>query len=165
MHGPRTAKSPTRAAKEVSDLTVEHSISVPESGATAFSFGPWCSCSRSQSQHSSRGGGTRRVGLREGKFYPPLQTCHEADSFANGGVKLHRTIRLPNDYSSGFGTGSGVLDTLASVPWFLVGIGGIAYEYVSSRLDILAMGYRARRGYRDLPVDEDAQVLRFEDEE
>lgn len=58
-----------------------------------------------------------------------------------------------------------MLDTLASVPWFLIGLGGIAFEYVSSRLDILAMGYRARRGYRDLPVDEDAQILRFEDEE
>ncbi|KAG8221150.1 hypothetical protein J3R82DRAFT_2696 [Butyriboletus roseoflavus] len=76
------------------------------------------------------------------------------------------TIRLPGDYSGGYmRSGSGVLDTLASVPWFLVGLAGIAYEYVSSRLDILVMGYRSRRGYRDLPVDEDAQILRFEDEE
>lgn len=65
-------------------------------------------------------------------------------------------------YSS---SGSGILDTLASVPWFLLGLAGIAYEYVASRLDLLAMGYRSRNGYRDLPVDEDAQILRFEDEE
>ena len=62
-------------------------------------------------------------------------------------------------------SGSGALDTLASVPWFLIGLGGIAYEYVASRVDSLSMGYRTRRGYRDLPIDEDAQILRFEDEE
>jgi photosystem II stability/assembly factor-like uncharacterized protein len=76
------------------------------------------------------------------------------------------TIRLPGDHSSGYRrSGSGVLDTLASVPWFLIGLGGIAYEYVASKLDSLSMGYRSRRGYRDLPIDEDAQILRFEDEE
>jgi hypothetical protein len=32
-------------------------------------------------------------------------------------------------------------------------------------LESLSMGYRTRRGYRDVPVDEDAQVLHFEDEE
>ncbi|KAG6381823.1 hypothetical protein JVT61DRAFT_432 [Boletus reticuloceps] len=75
------------------------------------------------------------------------------------------TIRLP-DYSGGHkSSGSGFVDTLASVPWFLIGLGGIAYAYVSSKLDSLSMGYRSRRGYRDLPIDEDAQILRFEDEE
>ena len=77
-----------------------------------------------------------------------------------------RTIRLPGDYSGGYrSSGSGMLDTLASVPWFLLGLASIAYEYVASRADLFAMGYRARNGYRDLPIDEDAQVLRFEDEE
>lgn len=80
--------------------------------------------------------------------------------------ELHRTIRLPGDYSSVYSSSdSGVLATLASVPWFLIGLGGIAYEYVASRVDLLAMGYRSRSGYRDLPIDEDAQILRFEDEE
>ncbi|KAG0704558.1 hypothetical protein DFH29DRAFT_910863 [Suillus ampliporus] len=74
------------------------------------------------------------------------------------------TIRLPGgDYSRG--SGSGVLSTLASVPWFLLGLSGIAFEYVASNLEAVAMGYRTRRGYRDVPVDEDAQVLHFEDEE
>lgn len=54
------------------------------------------------------------------------------------------------------------LDTLASVPWFLVGIGRIAFEWISARLD--RTGLRSRRGYRNIPIDEDAQVLRFEDE-
>ncbi|KAG2143753.1 uncharacterized protein EDB93DRAFT_1321681 [Suillus bovinus] len=74
------------------------------------------------------------------------------------------TIRLPGgDYSHG--SGSGAMATLASVPWFLLGLAGIAFEYVASNLESVSMGYRARRGYRDVPVDEDAQVLHFEDEE
>jgi hypothetical protein len=53
--------------------------------------------------------------------------------------------------------------TLASVPWFIVGITGIAYEWVASRVETY---FRTRRrGYRDVPIDEDAQILRFEDEE
>lgn len=62
-----------------------------------------------------------------------------------------------------FGRDSGFLDTLASIPWFIVGVAGIAVEWVSSRLDTTA--WRAQRGYRNVPVDEDAQILRFEDEE
>ncbi|KIJ65382.1 hypothetical protein HYDPIDRAFT_88076 [Hydnomerulius pinastri MD-312] len=77
------------------------------------------------------------------------------------------TIRLPGgDYSAGYrSSGSGALDTLASVPWFLVGLAGIAYEYVVSSVEAASMGLRSRRGYRDVPVDEDAHILRFEDEE
>ncbi|KAH7923692.1 Oligoxyloglucan reducing end-specific cellobiohydrolase [Leucogyrophana mollusca] len=79
------------------------------------------------------------------------------------------TIRLPGtDYPSlayRSRSGSGALDTLASVPWFLLGLAGIAWEYVSSSLESASLGFRSRRGYRDVPVDEDAQILRFEDEE
>ncbi|KAF5379599.1 hypothetical protein D9757_009216 [Collybiopsis confluens] len=75
-------------------------------------------------------------------------------------------IRLPADARSGYyGNDNGILATLASVPWFLVGLAGIAWEYVASNVESLSNSYRARRGYRNLPVDEDAQVLRFEDEE
>ena len=67
------------------------------------------------------------------------------------------------------GAGSGgVLDTLASVPWYLVGLGGLAWEWVASRFDGVRTQYRSsgmRGGYRHIPVDEDAQILRFEDEE
>jgi len=64
-----------------------------------------------------------------------------------------------------YGSDSGIIATLASVPWFLIGLGGIAYEWVASQFDNMSGGYRARRGYRDLPADEDAQILRFHDEE
>jgi hypothetical protein len=79
---------------------------------------------------------------------------------------LFRTIRLPggdNRAVPRFSSGSGILDTLASVPWYLVGLAGIAIEWVSSHLD--STSWRAGRGYRNLPADEDAQILRFEDEE
>ncbi|KAI6113349.1 hypothetical protein EV401DRAFT_2058736 [Pisolithus croceorrhizus] len=81
------------------------------------------------------------------------------------------TIRLPSSTSDhqpfgSLGSGSGnALDTLASVPWFLLGLAGIAYAYVSSSIENVVGGFRSRRGYRDVPVDEDAQILRFEDEE
>jgi hypothetical protein len=42
---------------------------------------------------------------------------------------------------------------------------GIAWEYVSSSLEPIIASAQTRRGYRDLPVDEDAQILRFEDED
>ncbi|RDB27786.1 Vacuolar protein sorting/targeting protein 10 [Hypsizygus marmoreus] len=73
------------------------------------------------------------------------------------------TIRLPGDARPAFGGDSGILETLASVPWFIVGIAGIAWEWLISQTD--RIGLRSRRGYRDLRVDEDAQILRFEDED
>jgi len=75
-----------------------------------------------------------------------------------------RTIRLPGEVNRpAYGGDTGVMATLASVPWFIVGITGIAYEWVASRVETY---FRTRRrGYRDVPIDEDAQILRFEDEE
>ncbi|KAF8649292.1 hypothetical protein AX16_005896 [Volvariella volvacea WC 439] len=69
-------------------------------------------------------------------------------------------IRLPGD--GPVHRDSRFLDTLASVPWFLVGLGSIAWEWVQSRFDRYAQ--RSRAGYRNVPIDEDAQILRFEDE-
>jgi len=75
-----------------------------------------------------------------------------------------RTIRLPGDANrTSYGHDTGVIATLASIPWFIIGVAGIAYEWVASRVD--KHMFDSRRGYRDLPIDEDAQILRFEDEE
>jgi len=75
-----------------------------------------------------------------------------------------RTIRLPGDGGRpAYGGDTGVVATLASIPWFIVGIAGITYEWVASRVDTHM--FSSRRGYRNLPIDEDAQILHFEDEE
>ncbi|OBZ73619.1 Vacuolar protein sorting/targeting protein 10 [Grifola frondosa] len=76
------------------------------------------------------------------------------------------TIRLPGgETGPRYTSDAGVVATLASVPWFLLGLAGIAWEYVAEKYDALVVRIRGRGGYRNLPVDEDAQILRFEDEE
>lgn len=82
-------------------------------------------------------------------------------------VSISRVIRLPGggDTRPSFRSDAGFMETLASVPWFIVGLAGIAWEKVYSTVDGWSTSMRSRRGYRNLPVDEDAQILRFEDEE
>lgn len=77
-----------------------------------------------------------------------------------------RTIRLPGEVNNrpAYGGDTGVMATLASVPWFIVGVTGIAYQWVASRVETYFFR-SGRSGYRDIPIDEDAQILRFEDEE
>ncbi|KAJ7355652.1 vacuolar protein sorting/targeting protein 10 [Mycena albidolilacea] len=73
------------------------------------------------------------------------------------------TIRLPGDGNSWGGRNAGgVVDTLASIPWILIGLAGIAWEWTASHL---GTAFPNRSGYRNIPVDEDAQILRFEDED
>ncbi|KAJ7230698.1 vacuolar protein sorting/targeting protein 10 [Mycena pura] len=81
--------------------------------------------------------------------------------YANSGL-ARGNIRLPGDGPAFARQTSGVLDTVASVPWFLIGLGGIAWEWTNSRF---RTRFPNRRGYRNLPIDEDAQILRFEDED
>lgn len=101
----------------------------------------------------------RRSGLARGlvTFMVNSSVDHRVDGH------LCRTIRLPGDRRPLYRGDSGVMDTIASVPWFVIGLAGIAWEWVLSQMDYA--GFRSRQGYRDLPVDEDAQILRFEDEE
>ncbi|KZO92920.1 Oligoxyloglucan reducing end-specific cellobiohydrolase [Calocera viscosa TUFC12733] len=76
------------------------------------------------------------------------------------------TIRLPDNVRPSLSTDAGLVDTIASVPWYLLGLATVALSAVS-RIKIPFIGglFRSRRGYRTVAVDEDAQVLRFEDEE
>lgn len=60
---------------------------------------------------------------------------------------------------------SGPLSTLASVPWFLLGLAGVAYGWLSQVQLPFVDRFQSRRGYRTVSVDEDAQVLRFEDDD
>lgn len=99
----------------------------------------------------------RRSGLARGYVYAVSPVVdYLRDTFS--------TIRLPGEGARpAYGGDTGIVATLASVPWFIVGVAGIAWEWVVSHVERLAPG--ARRGYRNLPIDEDAQVLRFEDED
>lgn len=76
------------------------------------------------------------------------------------------TIRLPGDGRPRFGASdAGFVETLASVPWFVIGIANVAFEVAAEWVRDATLPLRRRRGYRDVPVDEDAQILRFADEE
>jgi len=72
------------------------------------------------------------------------------------------TIRLSDRYAF---SDSGPLSTLLSIPWFIVGVAGVAWSYVERLPFIPRSLFRTRKGYRYVPVDEDAQVLRFDDED
>lgn len=102
----------------------------------------------------------RRSGLARGFVSSSVFDPKKALIFSS-----HRNIRLPSDSRSSFGGDSGILSTLTSVPWFLVGLAGIAWQFLASNVESLSNSYRARRRYRNLPVDEDARILRFEVEE
>lgn len=105
----------------------------------------------------------RRGGHARGYAFPFTLTSKEKSTDIV--FVFLRTIRLPGDGFARSASENGfqkALDTLASVPWFLIGIAGVAAEWVSSTLD--RSGIRGRRGYRNVPIDEDAQILRFEDE-
>ncbi|KAG2093136.1 uncharacterized protein F5147DRAFT_755284 [Suillus discolor] len=58
-------------------------------------------------------------------------------------------------------SGPGVLATMASVPWFLLGLLGVAFKYARD----VSQGYRARRKCGAVSLDEDTQVLHIEDRE
>ncbi|KAI0738712.1 Oligoxyloglucan reducing end-specific cellobiohydrolase [Daedaleopsis nitida] len=85
---------------------------------------------------------------------------HKRGGYSRGAIRLPGGDTGLRHYST-----SGVLDTLASVPWFILGLGAIAYEWIAEQVDSIATRVQGRRGYRNLPVDEDARILRFEDEE
>ena len=77
------------------------------------------------------------------------------------------TICLPgSDVRPRFtGSDANFVETLVSVPWFIIGVTVVAFGAVAERLRGTTLPLRTQRGYRNVPVDEDAQILRFEDEE
>ncbi|KAH9989911.1 Oligoxyloglucan reducing end-specific cellobiohydrolase [Russula compacta] len=78
------------------------------------------------------------------------------------------TIRLPGGDAARprfSASDAGVVETLASVPWFVIGMASVAFEVASEWVRDATFSLRSRRGYRDVPVDEDAQILRFADEQ
>ena len=83
-----------------------------------------------------------------------------------------RSIRLPERADGLHGRpgqfdDSGVIATIASIPWFVMGVAAAIWSQISpslQRLPFIRRRARQRGGYRTVAIDEDAQVLRFEDE-
>jgi hypothetical protein len=70
---------------------------------------------------------------------------------------IHRAISLPEDDDSPE-SGPGALAKLASVPWVLLRLLGVAFKNVSK-------GYRAKRTYGAVSLGDNSQVLYIEDGE
>lgn len=88
--------------------------------------------------------------------------------WGGGGYSTGR-IRLGGGGGGGGGAGgavNGALETLASVPWFIVGIGGVVWEWASNlRIPFVSERLARRSGYRALALDDDAALLNdYEDE-
>ncbi|CCM05585.1 uncharacterized protein FIBRA_07813 [Fibroporia radiculosa] len=87
---------------------------------------------------------------------------YRKNGFARG------TIRLPGGDAGrnyNYYSDSSLSATIVSIPWYLMGLASMVWEAVSSRLGSATGGMRGRNGYRTVPVDEDAQILRFEDDD
>ncbi|KAG8725549.1 vacuolar protein sorting/targeting protein PEP1 [Ceratobasidium sp. 395] len=81
--------------------------------------------------------------------------------FATGGIRLPEQGSYQRPWDDG-----GIVSTLASVPVVVVAVSRGLYAQVTSMLPSRSAGrYPTRGGYRTVAVDEDAQVLRFEDDD
>jgi hypothetical protein len=81
-------------------------------------------------------------------------------------TKGNRTgsIRLGEHRAYGSGTGS-VLNTLASVPYFILGVCSALWSAVEMRVPFIQDLFRRRSPYRAVPMDDDAELLgEYEDD-
>lgn len=70
----------------------------------------------------------------------------------------HGQIRLGEHRAFGGGDSS-VLNTLASIPYFLLGVLSAAWAVAERRSPALGRLFRRRQPYRSVPVDDDAELL------
>jgi hypothetical protein len=162
MNGHRTDISHTRVVRRVKDLIVEKPIVVLDSARKDFSSGSSSYYCRLDSRGWWLTITSVGVEWQEGAFF-----FFSSSNILRVMPFYIRTIRLPGEVNRpAYGGDTGVIATLASVPWFIIGVTGIAYQWVASRVEMTFRTMRpGRSGYRDVPIDEDAQILRFEDEE
>lgn len=66
------------------------------------------------------------------------------------------TIRLQDHRA--FGGSSGALSTLASVPYFLLGVASVGVAWISERIPFLQGLFASRSNYRQVPVDDDGEI-------
>jgi hypothetical protein len=81
-------------------------------------------------------------------------------------LTLCSAIRLPDSTGRQSWDDGGIVSTLASIPIAIVAVSREVWARVSTLLPgRRGPRYPTRGGYRTVAVDEDAQVLRFEDDD
>ncbi|ORY35539.1 hypothetical protein BCR39DRAFT_567933 [Naematelia encephala] len=75
------------------------------------------------------------------------------------------SIRLGDHRAFGSDASSGALSTLASVPYFLIGVAQASWAWVVRKVPVLEDLFGRRMPYRQVPLDDDAEILAtYEDE-
>lgn len=75
-----------------------------------------------------------------------------------------RAIRLSEHRA--FGGESGALSTLASVPYFVLGVAATAAAWIQERIPFVrGLFPGGQRSYRTVPIDEDAEILNAYEED
>ena len=68
-----------------------------------------------------------------------------------------RSIRLADHRAFGGDGGTGVLSTLASVPYFLIGVTRAGWAWVERKVPFLEDLFAKRAPYRQVPIDDDGE--------
>ena len=76
-----------------------------------------------------------------------------------------RAIRLGDHRAFAGEAGSGAFSTIASVPYFLIGVSQAGWAWVVQKVPFLEDLFARRAPFRQVPLDDDAEVLAtYEDE-
>lgn len=80
----------------------------------------------------------------------------------------HSSIRLGDSRAFGGGSSNQIVDYLAAIPYVLIGVVGATWAWLEVQLRAMPLfdNLQPRRGFRNVPVDDDAEILRgaYDDE-
>jgi len=74
-----------------------------------------------------------------------------------------RSIRLGEHRA--FSGDSRVISTLASIPYFLIGVASVGWAWASEKIPYLKDMVSGTRPYRHVPTDDDAEILNAYDDD
>lgn len=72
-------------------------------------------------------------------------------------LTLHRSIRLGEHRPFSGGEGSDLLSTVASVPYFLIGVSQAGWAWLERKVPFLEGLFSRRTPYRQVPIDDDGE--------
>lgn len=93
-----------------------------------------------------------------GEFRGCERAAVDVGPIANNHVGRCRTIRLGEHRA--FGGSSGGLSTLASIPFFLIGVASTGWAWATEKFPALDNLFSGGRPYRHVPIDDDGQSAR-----